>query len=134
MPKPFAHSAYQPCSERRAWKNRIHETRLALMESLWEKMFSIKKFGRKEVSVEEAYAKIVRFEQEGIDIIDGQFRVSARQVRPIDERYRRFAQNGEDIQYLGYADIQETIESARQDLQKIKDLSVILMHLNYGTG
>jgi hypothetical protein len=131
---PFAYSAYQPCSERRAWKNRIHETRLALMESLWEKMFSIKKFGRKEVSVEEAYAKIVRFEQEGIDIIDGQFRVSARQVRPIDERYRRFAQNGEDIQYLGYADIQETIESARQDLQKIKDLSVILMHLNYGTG
>ena len=131
---PFVNSAYQPCAERRARKNQIHSVRLALIESLWEKLFSIKKFGRKEVSVEEAYAKIVRFEQEGIDTIDDQFRVSARKVQPIHERYRRFAQNGEDIQYLGYADIQETIESARQDLRKIKDLAVVLMHLNYGTG
>ncbi len=131
---PFVNSAYQPSEQRRELKNQVHRERMALIESMWEKLFSIKKFGRKEVSVDEAYAKIVRFEEEGIDIIDDQFKVSTRTVNPIHQRYSRFAQNGQSIQQLGYADIQETIESAREDLNAIRDLSVVLMHLNYGTG
>jgi len=130
VPK-FADSAYQPSEDRKISINEIHRRRLFLMESVWEKLFSIKDFGQTDISRDEIMQKIIRFDLEGIKMLQEIFPVPDNEVEPIHDKFERHTQNGGVAVYKG---IQNIIKSALDDIQRIKELSVTLEQLHFGRG